>query len=504
MNIGCKRARASFGRSRKDRTNAAILVCGVLLFSGCAHAPLNKPLPSVSGTGGYRVTAREFPKGRGDLLLLLFFSGGGMRAAGFSYGVLEELNATEIPVQGRTDRLLNQVDSISAVSGGAFTAAYYCLYGPDAFSTYEKRFLKRNIQSQLLLSCLRPDNAVRLMSPYYGRSDVAAAYYDRHLFHHATYQQLASIPGRPFLVINATDLENGARFSFTQTSFDLLASDLGPYPIGRAVAASSAVPLLLTPITLRNYSRPGATPPVRGVEEEDILTDRLKRLVFELSIYSSFDGHGYVHLVDGGVSDNLGLRAMQEFTMLNGGLSGTLKAMNLANVDKIAVIVVDSSIHNKIAWSQSEAIPGTFSVLAGIGNSFLSRDNYETTELFRQSMRLWQLEMEARDRVRVAQGHSPRHIRFYDIGIDFSGVPGAQSRATLYQLPTGFSLPPQSIDLLRTSARQALKANAEYNRLLDDLRTPETAGEIPSESNGSSRQTSARRLSDDGDGKTQR
>jgi NTE family protein len=270
------------------------------------------------------------------------------------------------------------------------------------------------------------------------------------------------------------------------------------------VAASSAVPLLLTPITLRNYSRPGATPPVRGVEEEDILTDRLKRLVFELSIYSSFDGHGYVHLVDGGVSDNLGLRAMQEFTMLNGGLSGTLKAMNLANVDKIAVIVVDSSIHNKIAWSQSEAIPGTFSVLAGIGNSFLSRDNYETTELFRQSMRLWQLEMEARDRVRVAQGHSPRRIRFYDIGIDFSGVPGAQSRATLYQLPTGFSLPPQSIDLLRTSARQALKANAEYNRLLDDLRTPETAGEIPSESNGSSRQTSARRLSDDGDGKTQR
>jgi NTE family protein len=252
MNIGFKRALASFVRSRQDRTNATILVFGVLLFSGCAHAPLNKPLASVSGTGGYRVTAREFPKGRGDLLLLLFFSGGGMRAAGFSYGVLEGLNATEIPVDGRTGRLLDQVDSISAVSGGAFTASYYCLYGTDAFSTYEKRFLKRNIQSQLLLSCLRPDNAVRLLSPYYGRSDVAAAYYDRHLFHHATYQQLASIPGRPFLVINATDLENGARFSFTQTSFDLLASDLGPYPIGRAVAASSAVPLLLTPITLRN------------------------------------------------------------------------------------------------------------------------------------------------------------------------------------------------------------------------------------------------------------
>jgi NTE family protein len=503
MNIGCKRALASFVRSRKDRTNAAILVFGVLLFSGCAHAPLNEPLASVSGAGGYRVNAREFPKARGDLLLLLFFSGGGMRAAGFSYGVLEGLNATEIPVDGRTDRLLNQVDSISAVSGGAFTAAYYCLYGQDAFSTYEKRFLKRNIQSQLLLSCLRPDNAVRLMSPYYGRSDVAAAYYDRHLFHHATYQQLASIPGRPFLVINATDLENGARFSFTQTSFDLLTSDLGPYPIGRAVAASSAVPLLLTPITLRNYSRSGAAPPVRGVEEEDILTDRLKRLVSELNVYSSFNGHGYVHLVDGGVADNLGLRALQEFAMLNGGLSGTLRTMNLANVDKIAVIIVDSSIHNKIAWSQSEAIPGTFSVLAGIGNSFLSRDNYETTELFRQSMHLWQLEMEARDQVRVAQGRSPRRIRFYDIEIDFSGVPGAQTRAKLYQLPTGFSLPPQSIDLLRSSARQAMTANAEYHRLLEDLRTRKPVEKISNESNGSSLQTSARRLPDDGDVQTQ-
>jgi NTE family protein len=62
-------------------------------------------------------------------LLILAFSGGGTRAAAFAYGVLEELAATPVVLGGRPRRLLDEVDLISAVSGGSFTAAYYGLYG---------------------------------------------------------------------------------------------------------------------------------------------------------------------------------------------------------------------------------------------------------------------------------------------------------------------------------------------------------------------------------------
>ena len=79
---------------------------------------------------------------RGNVLLLLAFSGGGTRAAAFSYGVLQELRDTVYGPNGSM-RLLDEVDGISSVSGGSFTAAYYGLFGDQLFEDYEQTFLKK-------------------------------------------------------------------------------------------------------------------------------------------------------------------------------------------------------------------------------------------------------------------------------------------------------------------------------------------------------------------------
>lgn len=55
-------------------------------------------------------------------------------------------------------------------------------------------------------------------------------------------------------MINATDLSTGNRFALSQNDFDLICSDLAKFPLSVAVTASSAVPVLLSPITLRNYA----------------------------------------------------------------------------------------------------------------------------------------------------------------------------------------------------------------------------------------------------------
>ena len=111
---------------------------------------------------------------------------------------------------------------VSAVSGGSITAAYYTLYGDRIFSDYESRFLKKHVQTGLLLRLLAPWNLARLASPKYCSSDLAAEYYDHLLFKGATFADLTPRPGRPFLIVNATDLAIGARFEFTQDQFDLL------------------------------------------------------------------------------------------------------------------------------------------------------------------------------------------------------------------------------------------------------------------------------------------
>jgi NTE family protein len=66
---------------------------------------------------------------------MLSFSGGGTRAAALAYGVLQHLARTPI-AGGRS--LLDEVDVISSVSGGSFTAAFFALNGPAAPPRFEE------------------------------------------------------------------------------------------------------------------------------------------------------------------------------------------------------------------------------------------------------------------------------------------------------------------------------------------------------------------------------
>src|SRR4030095_4329813 len=101
-------------------------------------------------TTGYRFETRQaVSKNSGDNLVILAFSGGGTRAAAFSYGVLEYLRRTDIVMpNGGKFRLIDSIDIITGVSGGSFTALAYGLYGDKLFDDYEQRFLKRNVQGE--------------------------------------------------------------------------------------------------------------------------------------------------------------------------------------------------------------------------------------------------------------------------------------------------------------------------------------------------------------------
>src|SRR5947208_1507784 len=133
------------------------------------------------------------------------FSGGGLRAAALSYGVLEEMARTEITWEGQRKRLVDEVDYVSAVYGGSFTAAYFALHKVKIFSGFEKDFLHRNVQSDLAWRLVWPQNCFRLQSPNFNRSDMAAEYYDQMIFHGATYGDLLRNNQKPFLSLNATD-----------------------------------------------------------------------------------------------------------------------------------------------------------------------------------------------------------------------------------------------------------------------------------------------------------
>ena len=133
------------------RTLTGLLAIALVAISGCATRPVNPPIAQATLNAGYTYQARQKFARDQENLIILAFSGGGTRAASFSYGVLEFLRRTEVvDAKGNKARLLDAVDVITGVSGGSFTALAYGLYGDKLFADYEQRFLKRDVQGELI------------------------------------------------------------------------------------------------------------------------------------------------------------------------------------------------------------------------------------------------------------------------------------------------------------------------------------------------------------------
>ena len=133
------------------------------------NAPSQSSLRTIRSAGSRHQFVALESRGNQQDLVILAFSGGGTRAAAFSYGVLEALRAHRNCYQhGPQVRLLDEVDMITGVSGGSFTALAYGLYGEKLFDDYEARFLKRNVQGELTARLLDPLNWGALSSIWLG------------------------------------------------------------------------------------------------------------------------------------------------------------------------------------------------------------------------------------------------------------------------------------------------------------------------------------------------
>ena len=458
-------------RSRQFWSHA--LACGLLLLAGCAHYPVNARLTQYNPDTGYRLKTVSKVENSDGLVVVLAFSGGGHRAAALSYGVLAELARTDIVWEGQHKRLLDEVQVISAVSGGSFTAAYYALFGDEIFRDYERVFLKQNIQHRLMWRVLSPLNWARFASPYFSRSDMAAEFYDRHVFRGKTFGDLAQAHQSPFVLLNATDMSSASHFTFTQDQFDLMCSDLSTFPVGRAVAASSAFPVLLTPITVNNYG--GSCGYIEPPQVETALAqrERLSRGYLkaeEMRTYQDAANHPYFHLIDGGLSDNLGLRGPLEPVMALGGVRPAMQYFGVKRPRKIVVIAVNAATHRDLGWDKHARAPGIVEVGFAFGD-VINRYSFETRQLFRDRIEQWESELNDGQ-----TGMEP--VKVYGIEVSFEQLADSKEREYFDNLPTRFSLPPGAVDRLRDVAGRLLRESEGYRTLLCDLSSEEQPADL--------------------------
>ena len=440
----------------------ACLLCFLLALSACAPIVAgDKPLDHWS-PAMHREFSEEIAGDRsGELLVFLAFSGGGTRAASFSYGVLKELAKTDVVTEKGTHPLIKEIDMISSVSGGSFTSAYFGLYGERIFEDYEARFLRRNVEAALFLDLLNPVTWVRLMTPGFDTGDMAARYYGKTIFDEATFAQLKH-PGAPVVLINATDLPDGVRVSFNDWMFNLLCIDLDAFPVARAVAASSAVPVLFNPIVLKNYAGTcGFEPPpwllkaakentdtIRQVGARDILTlaDRKKR--------------PWLHLVDGGVSDNLGLRSIYTAMKLIGNPKQAFREMGHPDVRQILIITVNSHRSSTPKWAFAQEAPGITEVLSSMAADQIEQYTDDTLEAVRYNFVDW-----------AKMASTPeKPVSFHFVEVSFEKAADETVSRKLNDIGTSFNLKDEEVDLLISAAGDILRNSPEFKVFLETNR----------------------------------
>ena len=465
--------------------NPWLAIGAIALLGGCATRPVNPPITEANPSFGYRFEARqEAAREAGkDALVVLAFSGGGTRAAAFSYGVLEVLRRTEVvDANGRTRRLLDQVDLITGVSGGSFTALAYGLYGDKLFDDYETRFLKRNVQGEILARTLNPFNWGRLSSTGWGRSELAAELYDEILFNGATYGDLKR-GGGPMIVAATTDLSTGARFAFNQAFFDVICSDLDAVRLSRAAAASSAVPVVLSAVTLNNYGGtcnmklPAWAVPFVEAPEPPRPAARATRTLKATMAYADGVNRPFLHLVDGGVSDNIGMRGVLDVMEVLEALRESGVPTSLDRLRRIVVIVVNSVSEPRTDWDRSEQSPSMVETLLKATGTPIDRNSFETVEQLRDTAARWRTLRLIRDSAAMKSNTDPavaKAVRapdaeVYAVDVSFAELKDRAEFEYLNQQPTSFVLPPEAVDRLRAAAGTIILASPEFQRLLKDV-----------------------------------
>ncbi len=455
----------------------------VLLLGGCASRPVNPRISDYVPDRGYQYSKRVKHSKYPENLVVLAFSGGGTRAAAFAYGVLEVLRRTQLVDERGVDfRLLDEVDVITGVSGGSFTALAYGLLGESLFDEYENRFLKRNVQAELIARFLNPLKWGELWSEGWGRSELAAQLYDDLIFDGATFNDLDRGNG-PMINVTATDLSTGSRVAFTQGVFDALCSDLGSMRLSRAAAASSALPVVLSAVTINNYGgtcnyrmptwirtfAESSNPPRPAA--------RAERRLRELQQYENGVERPYIHLVDGGVSDNLGLRGALELIEGYEALYALGQRTPLDSLRRIVIFIVNSLSTPTTEWDKSERPPGILDTLLKATGVPIDRYSFEAVESLKETASRWQTLKRIRDSPAFVKEKDPAladvlnapKIDLYAIDVSFAALSDKAEQYYLDHLPTSFSLTDEDVDRLRTAAAKIILDSLEFQRLLNEM-----------------------------------
>lgn len=453
-----------------------VVVC-VAALGGCAsihNDPVNQPLaanaPVLPDAGSETATYDD------DLLLALSFSGGGTRAAAFSYGVLAEMDQARVR-QRNGASLLDRVDFISGVSGGSITAAYFGLKKRAMLADFRERFLLRDAEAGLRTEV----SATNLSRAFAGGVNDATGFprwLDENLFNGATFATFRE-DRRPRIWINAADIYNRTSFVFGQTAFSAMCSDLNSYRLADAVAASAAVPVVFAPVVIQTYAGACNRPLpdwIQRARSDPSAAPMLKSFANAIGRYH--DGSmPYIKLLDGGLVDNYGLSGFTIARLSSTTPYGPLTPRQAVKMRRVMMMVVDAGRGPSGDWTRTIEGPSGPELVVAAADTAIDASVRASYTAFNSTMSAWQnalvrwrcgLSQSARQKLGAPANWNCHDLKFFLTRVGFDEL-GAERQAALNAVKTSFRLPPETVDAVIDAGREALRANPTYRAFLSSL-----------------------------------
>jgi NTE family protein len=352
---------------------------------------------------------------------------------------------------------------------------------------------------------LNPGHWPRLASGTFSRGDLMVEYLDREVFHERTYADMQQ--ERPFILLNSTDMGLGSQFAFAQGIFDLICSDMTPFPVSRAVTASMAFTPAFTAITLRNYNdgRCGFVTPAwvtqalnEGVEQNP----SLYAAALDVISYQDIDDRPFIHLLDSGITDNIGIRAPATAFTVRDSPASQIDRIEDGTIKKLVVILVNARAKDDFSGDLSPKPPGMITSVMVAAGQPMANYSFETVSLIkrnfedirrkatrhrenRQACNALVQELtadldldeagrqEAEDdcfsKFGVSDDNRPVDLDTYLVHINFDLIENLEERERFQLIPTSLQLPKEEIDALIDIAPKLMHEEPEFLHLLKDL-----------------------------------
>jgi NTE family protein len=468
MNTGADLHSSHLGWAKQVNIAAVALTLSV---AGCAsslvNGPKNKPLAAADAIA---VSSPLPPKDvGGETMVALSFSGGGLRAAAFSFGVLQGLGGHPSK-DGKT--LLDEVAFITSVSGGSITAAYFGLHGVKGLDQFREAGLLRDGEAALRMSLLNPVNIARLLAGGLNDRSNFQTWLEDDLFKGATFADMYR-NRKPVIWINATNAYHRIAFPFHERAFDAICSDLASFPVSEAVAASMAVPVVFAPVILQKF--PGNC---RSDMEQMLANRRFgdsndnyrlrTALLRALRDFRNPDTGHYIKLIDGGITDNLGLVSILQSRILLGTPYGPISENDAIGVRKLLFVVVDAGQGPSGEWNRDLVGPSGIDIASAAVDAAIDSTMRMSFDGFVPMTKSWQEEIIRfrcglpSERQSAIKASNPRwrcdDVAFTVTQISFADL-GDREEASLSAIPTRLKLPVDKIDQLIAAGTKAVRAN---------------------------------------------